>query len=107
MANVIAGLAAQLSMDTTEFRKGISEAKNSLQELKAGSTSGCGPIRPYRLYGAGEDRRLGHRGGTGHHCQWTCPLNGAFRTNRDLAGGSLLGRVMVGRRRIREWRDAA
>ena len=34
MANVIAGLAAQLSMDTTEFRKGISEAKNSLQELK-------------------------------------------------------------------------
>jgi lambda family phage tail tape measure protein len=34
MANIIAGLGAQLGLDTTEFRKGISEAKNSLKELK-------------------------------------------------------------------------
>lgn len=34
MANVIAGLAAQLGLDTTEFKKGISEAKSSLKELK-------------------------------------------------------------------------
>lgn len=34
MANIIAGLGAQLGLDTTEFKKGISEAKNSLKELK-------------------------------------------------------------------------
>jgi len=34
MANIIAGLGAQLGLDTTEFRKGISEAKNSLKDLK-------------------------------------------------------------------------
>ena len=34
MANFIAGLGAQLGLDTTEFRKGISEAKNSLKDLK-------------------------------------------------------------------------
>lgn len=34
MANIIAGLGAQLGLDTTEFKKGIAEAKNSLQELK-------------------------------------------------------------------------
>jgi lambda family phage tail tape measure protein len=34
MANVIAGLAAQLGLDTTEFKKGIGEAKSSLKELK-------------------------------------------------------------------------
>ena len=33
MANIIAGLGAQLGLDTTEFKKGISEAKNSLKEL--------------------------------------------------------------------------
>jgi len=33
MANVIAGLATQLSMDTTEFQKGISEAKKSMKEF--------------------------------------------------------------------------
>ena len=34
MANIIAGLGAQLGLDTTEFKKGIAEAKNSLKELK-------------------------------------------------------------------------
>ena len=34
MANIIAGLGAQLGLDTTEFKKGIAEAKNSLRELK-------------------------------------------------------------------------
>jgi lambda family phage tail tape measure protein len=34
MANIIAGLGAQLGLDTTEFKKGISEAKSSLKELK-------------------------------------------------------------------------
>jgi len=34
MATIIAGLGAQLGLDTTEFKKGISEAKNSLKELK-------------------------------------------------------------------------
>jgi len=34
MAQIIAGLGAQLGLDTTEFRKGISEAKRSLGELK-------------------------------------------------------------------------
>ena len=34
MANVIAGLAAQLGLDTTEFKKGIAEAKDSVAELK-------------------------------------------------------------------------
>jgi lambda family phage tail tape measure protein len=34
MANVIAGLAAQLGLDTTEFKKGIGEAKSSLKEFK-------------------------------------------------------------------------
>jgi lambda family phage tail tape measure protein len=34
MAKIIAGLGAQLGLDTTEFKKGISEAKNSLKELK-------------------------------------------------------------------------
>lgn len=33
MANIIAGLGAQLGLDTTEFKKGISEAKNSLKEF--------------------------------------------------------------------------
>jgi len=34
MANMIAGLGAQLSLDNTEFKKGIAEAKESLKELK-------------------------------------------------------------------------
>jgi len=34
MANVVAGLGAQLGLDTTEFQKGISEAKESTMELK-------------------------------------------------------------------------
>jgi lambda family phage tail tape measure protein len=34
MANIIAGLGAQLGLDTTEFKKGISEAKSSLKEFK-------------------------------------------------------------------------
>ena len=34
MANIIAGLGAQLGLDTTQFQKGISEAKDSLKELK-------------------------------------------------------------------------
>ena len=34
MANIIAGLGAQLGLDTTEFKKGIAEAKNSLKELR-------------------------------------------------------------------------
>ena len=34
MANIIAGLGAQLGLDTTEFKKGISEAKGSLKEFK-------------------------------------------------------------------------
>jgi len=33
MAQIIAGLGAQLGLDTTEFKKGISEAKKSLKEL--------------------------------------------------------------------------
>jgi hypothetical protein len=33
MANMIAGLGAQLGLDTTEFKKGISEAKSSLKDL--------------------------------------------------------------------------
>ena len=36
MANIIAGLGAQLGLDTTEFRKGISEAKEAVGELKEG-----------------------------------------------------------------------
>jgi lambda family phage tail tape measure protein len=34
MAHVIAGLGAQLGLDTTEFKKGIYEAKSALKELK-------------------------------------------------------------------------
>jgi len=34
MANMIAGLGAQLSLDNTEFKKGIAEAKESLKDLK-------------------------------------------------------------------------
>ena len=34
MANVVAGLGAQLGLDTTEFRKGIAEAKESVESLK-------------------------------------------------------------------------
>jgi hypothetical protein len=34
MANIIAGLGAQLGLDTTQFQKGIGEAKSSLKELK-------------------------------------------------------------------------
>jgi len=34
MANIIAGLGAQLGLDTSQFQKGISEAKSSLKELK-------------------------------------------------------------------------
>ena len=34
MAAIIAGLGAQLSLDTTEFKKGIAETKNSLKEFK-------------------------------------------------------------------------
>ena len=34
MANVVAGLAAQLGLDTTEFKKGVREAIDTLQELK-------------------------------------------------------------------------
>jgi lambda family phage tail tape measure protein len=34
MANIIAGLGAQLGLDTTEFKKGISEAKSSLKDFK-------------------------------------------------------------------------
>ena len=33
MAQIIAGLGAQLGLDTTEFKKGISEAKDKLKEL--------------------------------------------------------------------------
>lgn len=33
MANIIAGLGAQLGLDTTEFRKGIGEAKKELKEF--------------------------------------------------------------------------
>ena len=33
MANIIAGLGAQLGLDTTQFQKGISEAKSSLKGL--------------------------------------------------------------------------
>jgi hypothetical protein len=34
MANIIAGLGAQLGLDTSQFQKGISEAKSSLKDLK-------------------------------------------------------------------------
>ena len=33
MAQIIAGLGAQLGLDTTEFKKGIGEAKDKLNEL--------------------------------------------------------------------------
>lgn len=34
MAQIIAGLGAQLGLDTTEFKKGISEAKEAISDLK-------------------------------------------------------------------------